>query len=79
MDFEEEFEQRSAGLILIEPGNSQTVSERLVRAQATDDQRNEMGLSTTAWADEKQMVLVIGEGAFPHSLHRVLEKFLSLN
>ena len=38
-----------------------------------------MGFSTPSRTYEEKVVLVIGEGALPHPLHRVLEQFLPLN
>ena len=79
VNFDEEFQQCGAGLVLVEPGDAQPVREFNVRPQTTDNEGDEMGFAAPPGTDEQQMVLVIGEGAFPHPLHRVLQQFLALN
>ena len=79
MRFKKEFEQCRASLILVEPGDAQMIREFVIFAQTTDDKRGEVGFSTAARTDEKQVVLVIGERAFLDPFYRVLEQFLPLN
>ncbi|MHB1308242.1 MAG: hypothetical protein ACYC23_14285 [Limisphaerales bacterium] len=79
MNPEEEFEKRRAGLILVEPGDTEAIREFIILAQAMNDQRDEVGFAAPPRTDEKQVVLVLGQGAFPDPFHRVLEQFLPLN
>src|SRR5260370_34037979 len=79
MNFHKEFEKRRAGFILVEPGNSQAIRKLIVLAEATDKQSDQVRLATPTGSDEKQMVLVIGEGALTDPFHRVLQKFMAFD
>ena len=57
MRFKKEFEQCRTSLILVEPGDAQMIGEFVIPTQAIDDQRDEVGFSTAARTDEKQVVL----------------------
>ena len=79
MNFEEEFEKRCAGLILVEPRDAQPICKFIIFTQTIDDQGDEVRFSTPSRPDEKKVVLALGESTLPHPFHRVLEKPLPLN
>ena len=77
VDLEEELEEGGAGFVLVEPGDPQSITEFSIEAEAVDDEGEEERFATAPGTYKEEVVLVVGEGTFPDSLHGVREEVAS--
>ena len=79
VDADEQLQKAGAGFILIQPGKAESLSQVCLAGETVVDEGDEVGLSGTARTDEKQVVLVAGEHAFPQFFHGVREQPVPLH
>ena len=75
----EQVEEGDAGLVLVEPGDAQTVGEVGLLLQPVDNQGKEVSLAAAPGADEEQVMLIVGEGTLAQHRNGLIEQVLPLN
>ena len=79
VDAEEQVKERDAGLIFVEPGDAEPVSEIGLLLQPVDNQGQQVSLAAAPGPDKEQVVFIVGESALAHHRDGLVEQVPALN